>query len=154
MFINAIGQEEIEPKGSSFRNVTEAKLCVYLLEWLINDKKVPTEAIGVISPYTYQIKSITSLLNSSDKRALSQVTVNSVERFQGSEREVILITATRTSNLGFMEDYLRINTSITRAKTLLVVIGNEKALLASQMWSRFIQYCKDHDSYQTWEDKN
>ncbi len=84
------------------------------------------------------------------RKALSTnkaVTIDCVEGFQGSQREVILISTVRTMSLGFLSCDLRLNTSISRAKSLLVVIGDERLLQQHLNWKKFIFYCHFHGGF-------
>uniref|UniRef100_A0A8C6P322 RNA helicase n=1 Tax=Nothobranchius furzeri TaxID=105023 RepID=A0A8C6P322_NOTFU len=79
--------------------------------------------------------------------------VGSVEEFQGQERRVIMVSTVRSSSkymdydkkfsLGFVKNEKRFNVAVTRAKALLIVVGNPIVLNTDDTWKRFIQYCKD-----------
>ncbi|XP_015224549.1 PREDICTED: putative helicase mov-10-B.2, partial [Cyprinodon variegatus] len=81
--------------------------------------------------------------------------VGSVEEFQGQERRVILVSTVRSSpryfdidknfSLGFVKNEKRFNVAVTRAKALLIVVGNPLVLNADSTWARFIKYCKDEE---------
>jgi superfamily I DNA and/or RNA helicase len=116
---------------------------------LIQKRDVIAQQIGIISPYTYQTRTIISMM-STHKPLFHGLTVNSVERFQGSERECIIMTSTRTNGIGFMGDDLRVNTSLTRAKKLLIIVGNERALKQHPAWARFIFYCQTNGALKEW----
>uniref|UniRef100_A0AAX7T2H5 RNA helicase n=1 Tax=Astatotilapia calliptera TaxID=8154 RepID=A0AAX7T2H5_ASTCA len=83
--------------------------------------------------------------------------VGSVEEFQGQERRVILVSTVRSSpnytemdkkfNLGFVKNEKRFNVAVTRAKALLIVVGNPRILETDSTWARFIQYCRDEGGY-------
>ncbi|KAI6183190.1 Pept-C1 domain-containing protein [Aphelenchoides bicaudatus] len=150
LFVSVNGREQRERNGFSFCNEAEAQICIDYIKFLIDKKNVSPEQIGVISPYTYQSRTITEALRKQRIRDSDDLTVNSVERFQGSERDIILMTATRTASLGFMADNLRVNTSLTRAKKMLIVIGNERALSAHFSWKQFIGYCKHIGAFKQW----
>uniref|UniRef100_A0AC34F4N6 Helicase ATP-binding domain-containing protein n=1 Tax=Panagrolaimus sp. ES5 TaxID=591445 RepID=A0AC34F4N6_9BILA len=134
----AAGIEETSYETRSKRNLKEVDVIVqYVYKCL---KHVNAIDIGVISPYKFQAESIRKRLNNRD------ITVETVEKYQGSERRVIIISTVRTKSLGFMADDLRTNTALTRAKHLLVVVGNINCLNRSKSWKRFIGYCKENDS--------
>uniref|UniRef100_A0A671X1Q8 RNA helicase n=1 Tax=Sparus aurata TaxID=8175 RepID=A0A671X1Q8_SPAAU len=83
--------------------------------------------------------------------------VGSVEEFQGQERRVIMVSTVRSSpnyteidkqfNLGFVKNEKRFNVAVTRAKALLIVVGNPRVLDTDETWAQFIQYCKDGGGY-------
>uniref|UniRef100_A0AC34FDV3 DNA2/NAM7 helicase-like C-terminal domain-containing protein n=1 Tax=Panagrolaimus sp. ES5 TaxID=591445 RepID=A0AC34FDV3_9BILA len=62
------------------------------------------------------------------------MTVDTVERFQGSERRVIIMTTVRTDAVGFLQEYRRFNTAITRCKHMLIVIGDARLLIKDPVW--------------------
>ena len=93
--------------------------------------------IGIITPYAAQVRLIQDMLI---QRGLVQrprlnqesshndgIIIGSVERFQGNERRVIILSTVRSKGegMGFLEDYQRFNVAITRAKELLLVIGKD-----------------------------
>uniref|UniRef100_A0A914PNN7 Helicase ATP-binding domain-containing protein n=1 Tax=Panagrolaimus davidi TaxID=227884 RepID=A0A914PNN7_9BILA len=133
------GKEETSVETRSKRNLAEVAIIVEYVKKCL--KHVKPRDIGVVSPYKYQAESIRKRLNS------KEITVETVEKFQGSERRVIIISTVRTSgNLGFMADNLRFNTAITRAKHLLIVVGNINSLSTQKSWKRFIDYCRENGS--------
>uniref|UniRef100_A0A9J7ZVQ7 RNA helicase n=1 Tax=Cyprinus carpio carpio TaxID=630221 RepID=A0A9J7ZVQ7_CYPCA len=83
--------------------------------------------------------------------------VGSVEEFQGQERRVIIVSTVRSSvnyvkmdqdfNIGFLSNEKRFNVAMTRAKALLVVVGNPVILSKDPTWQRFIRYCELEQGY-------
>lgn len=79
--------------------------------------------------------------------------MGSVEEFQGQERSIILISTVRSSqsfvqldldfNLGFLKNPKRFNVAVTRAKALLIVVGNPLLLGHDPDWKAFIEFCKE-----------
>lgn len=111
--------------------------------------------IGVISPYRKQVQKIKKVL---EKKNLTDIKVGSVEEFQGQERLVIIISTVRSTNeeflkmdrdykLGFLKNPKRFNVAITRAKALLICIGNPYMLSKDEHWNRFLQYCRQNGAY-------
>ncbi|KAJ3542153.1 hypothetical protein NMY22_g3612 [Coprinellus aureogranulatus] len=108
---------------------------------------VGTDAdIGVIAPYHAQcLKLRAGLRNLADA-----VKVGSVEEFQGQERKIIIISTVRSSKeyvsfdlrhtLGFVANPRRFNVAITRAKALLIIVGNPHVLGLDPLWRGFLQY--------------
>lgn len=82
-----------------------------------------------------------------------------MEEFQGQERSVILISTVRSSqsfvqldldfNLGFLKNPKRFNLAVTRAKALLIVMGNPLLLGHDPDWKTFLEFCKQNGGY-TW----
>ena len=66
------------------------------------------------------------------------IEVNTVDGFQGREKDIIILSTVRTTNLGFLVDYRRMNVAITRPRHFLWVIGNEAALSKDELWRGLI----------------
>lgn len=98
--------------------------------------------IGIISPYKSQVRQIKgAIAKIRHKLCLSgnnDIEVNTVDAYQGREKDIIIISTVRTQNLGFLRDYRRMNVAITRAKHFLWVIGNEKCLKQDPNWNALI----------------
>uniref|UniRef100_A0A8C2ZPC0 DNA replication ATP-dependent helicase/nuclease n=1 Tax=Cyclopterus lumpus TaxID=8103 RepID=A0A8C2ZPC0_CYCLU len=115
--------ESVEKGGIS--NHTEAALIHRLLSLLIKAGCKPSD-IGVIAPYRQQLKSISALLQSS---AFTGVEVNTVDRYQGRDKSLIVFSFVRSTaeegNLGeLLKDWRRLNVAITRAKHKLLMVGS------------------------------
>jgi DNA replication ATP-dependent helicase Dna2 len=117
------------------RNLDEAKLVVELCEAAIVGGLPPAE-IGIVSPYRAQGKTIRKLLAAKFGKAVAQMIVaDTVERMQGQERELIILSMTTGDPvfLAAIAEFFfqpeRLNVSITRAMTKLVVIGPAEAQL-------------------------
>uniref|UniRef100_A0AAQ5WYZ0 RNA helicase n=1 Tax=Amphiprion ocellaris TaxID=80972 RepID=A0AAQ5WYZ0_AMPOC len=88
---------------------------------------------------------------------MNTLKVGSVEEFQGQERKVIMVSTVRSSpdytdydkmfNLGFVKNEKRFNVAVTRAKALLIVVGNPVVLNTDPTWAHFIKYCQDEGGY-------
>ncbi|KAF6733805.1 putative helicase mov-10-B.2 [Oryzias melastigma] len=93
----------------------------------------------------------------SQKLNLTGLKVGSVEEFQGQEKKIIMISTVRSStnyvkmdqdfNIGFLSNEKRFNVAITRAKSLLIVVGNPLILRTNPVWEKFINYCLDKKGY-------
>ena len=113
--------------------------------------------IGIISPYARQCKVIKDHLIrkgwyprprlNQRSRANNEILVGSVEVFQGNERRFIILSTVRNGgNIGFLDNYQRFNVAITRAKELLIVIGNSKFLRKDENWKTLINYAQRNHS--------
>lgn len=131
LFIGIQGCDEREGNNPSWFNRIEASKTVEIINVLIQEKGVNEEEIGVIAPYRKQVSKIRGVLECVGSPNLK---VGSVEQFQGQEREVIIISTVRstikhndfdrTHLLGFLSNPRRFNVAVTRAKSLVIVIGN------------------------------
>lgn len=108
--------------------------------------------IGIISPYKNQVRTLKDLVfrllrSYCDIQSPQEyVEINTVDAFQGREKEIIIFSCVRSSkegSLGFVSDYRRMNVAITRAKHCLFVIGNENTLSRDKNWNSLVKYCKD-----------
>ncbi|KAK2854168.1 hypothetical protein Q5P01_006829 [Channa striata] len=119
--------ESVEQGGVS--NYTEAALIHLLLSLLIKAGCKPSD-IGVIAPYRQQLKTISALLQSP---AFTGVEVNTVDRYQGRDKSLIVLSFVRSTaeegNLGeLLKDWRRLNVAITRAKHKLLMLGSATTL--------------------------
>lgn len=148
---NALGQET-----TSYQNESEALRIVDLVKrMLFFDQQYDPQGskkIGIVTPYNGQVQLIRSLLDN-DKEISSllsslsaSVEVNSVDGFQGRERDVILFSAVRSNrrgNIGFLSDWRRLNVALTRAKSALLVVGDMDTLgEGDRHWAAFIKWCR------------
>ena len=83
------------------------------------------------------------------------IKVSTIDGFQGQEGDIIYISLVRSnpmSDIGFLNDYRRMNVAITRAKLKLVVIGDSATLGQDVFYSQFIDYCQELGVYHSaWE---
>ncbi len=116
VFVSVDGWEE--GRTSKF-NIKEAELAAEICKRFIQHG-VKREEIGVITPYVRQREIISKL---------TDVEVNTVDGFQGREKDVIIFSVTAVSDLRFASNTRRLNVAVTRARKKLVVLGNEKSFL-------------------------
>jgi predicted DNA helicase len=161
LFIDTAGcgfEEKWE--GTSLSNPEEAALLLKHLAHLIKElQSVDANefpAIGVISPYKHQVEVLKENLSSyPELKALDTVAVNTIDSFQGQERDIVYISMTRSnaeSSIGFLSDIRRMNVAMTRARKKLVVIGDSATLSQFAFYADFISYAQKHNAYQSaWE---
>ena len=102
--------------------------------------------IGIISPYRAQIQYMRQLVRRSDylKPLRKQITINTVDSFQGQERDVILISMVRSNEqgeIGFLRDLRRMNVAITRARYKVIVLGAAETLCRHAFYRRLYESC-------------
>ena len=101
--------------------------------------------IGIISPYRAQTQYLRQLLKRTPffKPIRKQISVNTVDGFQGQERDIIVISMVRSNNegrIGFLQDLRRMNVAMTRARMKLLIIGNRKTLSKHRFYSKLYDY--------------
>ncbi len=101
--------------------------------------------IGVITPYRAQTEKIRELLKSDPfyEPVLSRIQVNTIDGFQGQERDMIyisLVRANEKNEIGFLRDARRLNVALTRARQRLCVIGDGATLGGDSFFSKLLQY--------------
>ncbi|CRL04850.1 CLUMA_CG017902, isoform A [Clunio marinus] len=154
-FVDVDGRNAKEKNSPSWYNQNELNAIMSLLIKM-SMCNVPLKDVGVITPYALQVKKIQKRV--SEVIADTDLKVGTVEEFQGQERSVILVSTVRTEhkfsqdktyNLGFIHCNKRMNVAISRAKSLLVVFGNSKALKENDKWRQFMDTCERNETFIT-----
>jgi predicted DNA helicase len=105
---------------------------------------------AVISPYRAQVE-----LLQQEFAGVEDVAVNTIDSFQGQERDVVYISLVRSnekSEIGFLRDYRRMNVAMTRARKKLVIIGDSATLGKDRFFAEFLEYAESIAGYRTaWE---
>ncbi|GJJ76966.1 hypothetical protein EMPS_09325 [Entomortierella parvispora] len=138
-FIDNMGQEIQNVKTKSFTNPAEIKLVVKLVQRLLV-LNVPGTSIGVISLYKSQADSIQQELSESLKSTgyKGAVQISTVDAFQGSEKDIIIVSTVRTDSIGFTDNHQRVNVALTRSKRHLFIVGNTQLLSTNRLWGSII----------------
>ena len=148
--------------GTSTTNPDEAAFLVkhltHLAERLISDPlQTGFPSIAIISPYKQQVQILNALVQESEilNPYRNQISVNTIDSFQGQERDVVYISLTRSNvegSIGFLSDTRRMNVAMTRARKKLVVIGDSSTLSKSKFYAGFIEYTENLNAYHSaWE---
>ena len=137
-------------RGASISNVSEAHLTLLALQAyfeLIGKERILQERIdvGIISPYRAQVQLLRQLLrkNESLKPFRRFITVNTVDGFQGQERDIIVISLVRSNDegqIGFLRDLRRMNVAITRARMKVIILGDRHTLTRHPFYRKLWQY--------------
>lgn len=101
--------------------------------------------VGVISPYRAQVRYLRRLIRQTPffKPFRQSISVNTVDGFQGQERDVIVISMVRSNddgNIGFLRDLRRMNVAMTRARMKLLIVGNVPTLTAHPFYKKLHKY--------------
>lgn len=115
----------------------------------IGEARVQDERIdfGLISPYKAQVQYLRNKIKSSSffRPFRSLITVNTVDGFQGQERDVVFISLVRANEngqIGFLNDLRRMNVAITRARMKLVILGEAATLTKHAFYRKLMEYIK------------
>jgi TPR repeat protein len=119
------GQDVKDDLSHSMCNKEEANYVVNIIRLIRSESSESN--IGVITPYVAQKRLINEHLNR-DRYLLKSVDVNTVDGFQGDERDIIIISFTRTHVSQFLKEFRRLNVAITRPKSCLIILGSPSLL--------------------------
>ncbi|MBO2033105.1 AAA family ATPase [Siccationidurans ginsengisoli] len=159
------GMQEITiPESRSTANPEEADLLLKRLAQLLEpydqvDHEADPLSIGVIAPYRAQINYLKDAVEENDELSglllHRQLTIGTVDAFQGQERDIIAISLTRSNGhgeIGFLSDIRRMNVGMTRARKKLLLIGDSSTLGAHPFYKAFLDYVERIGGYRTaWE---
>ena len=163
LFIDTAGcgfEEKLE--GTSTSNPEEAAFLLRHLSRMVETlkKKRGKEkfpSVGVISPYREQVRILKDLLqhNASLMQVKEHISINTIDGFQGQERDIVCISLTRSNpdnRIGFLSDIRRMNVAMTRARKKLVVVGDSGTLSQFPFYAGFIAHAERKDGYKSaWE---
>ncbi|KAH8321921.1 hypothetical protein KR067_009822, partial [Drosophila pandora] len=144
------GQTSRELQTTSSYNRLEAQVVCWYVKRILNDglgkgMKVSQEDIGIVAPYTAQGKLLTQMLNS---QGHGSVEVGSVETYQGREKPIIIASLVRSfSSMGFMRNPRRVNVLLSRAKSLMILVGNPVTLRHHRDFQYIIRACMQQGTY-------
>lgn len=146
--------------GESFGRINKAEAELTLLtlaEYFtkIGKQRVLEERIdvGIISPYRAQVQYLKKLIKKYEffKPYRRLISVNTVDGFQGLERDVILISLVRSNDegqIGFLKDLRRMNVAMTRARMKLIILGNKDTMTKHPFYKKLWEYVEAINNYE------
>ncbi len=146
--------------GESFGRINKAEAELTLLtlaEYFtkIGKQRVLVERIdvGIISPYRAQVQYLKKLIKKYEffKPYRRLISVNTVDGFQGQERDVILISLVRSNDegqIGFLKDLRRMNVAMTRARMKLIILGNKDTMTKHPFYKKLWEYVEAINNYE------
>lgn len=147
-------EKEKRNRTGSITNSEEARLVIHTLRDyidMISPQRIESERIdfGIITPYRGQARLIRRLLRMQHyfRRLRRQISVGTVDGFQGQERDVIVISLVRDNadgQIGFLRDLRRMNVAITRARMKLIIIGNAETLSRHRFYRALAAHIRHH----------
>ena len=146
-------REEFVGENFGRVNKAEAELTLLALQNYFNkigkqrllDERID---VGIISPYRAQVQLLRRMLMKWEffKPFRRQISVNTVDGFQGQERDVIVISMVRSNDegqIGFLRDLRRMNVAITRARMKLIILGDRQTMTRHPFYRQLWQYIEN-----------
>lgn len=144
------GKEEFVGENFGRINRAEAELTLQTLQQYlekIGKQRILEESIdvGIISPYRAQVQLLRKELRKREffRPYRHLLTVNTVDGFQGQERDIILISLVRSNDggdIGFLRDLRRMNVAITRARMKLIILGSSETMTSHPFYRKLYEY--------------
>ncbi|XP_017053393.1 uncharacterized protein LOC108096355 [Drosophila ficusphila] len=135
-------QDSSGAQNKSICNDEEARFVAKLLTEM--DKYMPTNrySYGLISPYQSQCMALSQVIPDH-----MQLTPQTVDSYQGLEKDVVIISNARTRGCGFLTNYQRLNVALTRPRRCLVICGNFQDLKTVDMWRQLLDDARQRKVY-------
>lgn len=156
VFIDTSGcgyEETFDPKTRSLYN--KGEYFILREHLLLNIENYKGIDIGIICPYAEQVRYIRAKISEEIDLQDLQIEINSIDGFQGQEKDLIIISLTRSNEMGiigFVSDYRRLNVAMTRAKKKLVIIGDGATLCSNELYLDLINHVENNGLLQSgWE---
>jgi DNA replication ATP-dependent helicase Dna2 len=146
-----------QQSGSRITNTLEARLVTQLTVSLLS-LGVPADEIGIIAFYRSQLALLRQSLSSAHTQmqpsgfaapgpGCAGVELHTADKFQGRDKEVVLVSCVRSNDTGTVGDLLkdrrRVNVALTRARSKLVILGSEKTLSGNELLSDMVGLCRE-----------
>ena len=142
-------------------NILEARIIAQLVKGILllhqqnNLSFEPQKQLGIIVPFRRQIALVRTEIAKILPEVATNLLIDTVERYQGSQRDIIIYgtTITQPAELDILSNLTdtpsgivdrKLNVAITRARKQLFILGNEKLLQNNTLYAQLIQYCKKH----------
>lgn len=160
VFHSVSGNDEREGNSPSWFNVQEVAAVYDWVQKILDRRQSPIRPldIGIVTPYRKQVQKIRKIMTDKFGELVARdIKVGSVEEFQGQERRVIIISTVRSHvdfldhdlrfKLGFVANKKRMNVAVTRAKSLLIMVGSAQLLQHDRYWAAMINYCMERRAF-------
>ncbi|ORY73165.1 P-loop containing nucleoside triphosphate hydrolase protein [Neocallimastix californiae] len=157
LFFDVKGQERLNrERGISLVNEAEVGAIAQIIRSLCFSYPdiIFAYKLGIVTPYRGQVRKLRShFVRLFGRTILKYIEINTVDSFQGQEKDIIFFSCVRSSNnnsnsrqdhgIGFLADVRRMNVAITRARSSLYVLGDTQTLLSNSSWASLIQYARE-----------
>uniref|UniRef100_A0A7S1EUF0 DNA2/NAM7 helicase-like C-terminal domain-containing protein n=1 Tax=Timspurckia oligopyrenoides TaxID=708627 RepID=A0A7S1EUF0_9RHOD len=131
-----------EETGTSLWNAQEIECVKWIVETLLSGaNSTRAQDIGIISPYSAQVRMLSKTF-----QMIPGLEVNSVDGFQGREKDVMIVSTVRSNDrksIGFVQDWRRLNVAMSRARRALIIVGDFKCITeSSPIWNQWTTQLK------------
>lgn len=155
VFVDTAGcgfEEKLHPKSLSRYNPEEWQLLREHLYLLIGSipHDTPVPPIALISPYREQAVQMRDAVAEDERLAELPITVDTIDGFQGQERDVVYISLVRSNTkgeIGFLRDLRRMNVALTRARKKLVIVGDSATVGQHDFYAKLLDYVGENGKY-------
>lgn len=155
VFVDTAGcsfDESFNPKQKSYKNEGEYFI---MREFIQQKKEIFLGAeVGIISPYAEQVRYIGEEIAADDTWNGLDIEVNTIDGFQGQEKDIILVSLVRSNDkgeIGFLKDARRLNVALTRARKKLVIFGDSATVAVYPLYEKLLTYIeKNNGSDSAW----
>jgi len=152
--------EQVDEETHSTYNLEEVELLKkhitqYIDELEHNGIFDDVTDIGIVSPYKAQVKLLQEAIFENSEltdNAKSKIAVNTIDSFQGQERDIVYISLVRSNEkgeIGFLSDTRRMNVAMTRARKKLVIIGDSSTITSHKFYDKFFDYINEIEAYKS-----
>ncbi|MGE0771624.1 MAG: AAA domain-containing protein [Cyclobacteriaceae bacterium] len=151
--------EKQDPETLSRFNQDEAELVIRLAERLVEELGInywlqEGFTMGIIAPYSAQVEKLHGLADAATHlhEIASLISINTVDSFQGQERDVILISFVRSNEkneIGFLSDIRRTNVAMTRARKKLIMVGDTATLASHPFYAELVEFVQSNNFYKS-----
>ena len=145
-------------------NYSEARITTNILNTIYdlyrqnNQPFIPEKSVGIITPYRSQIALIRQEIEKLNIPELNNLTIDTVERYQGSQRDIIIysFSVNKTYQIDMLSNILyegekaidrKLNVALTRSRKQIIITGNPDILRYSPIYNRLLKYISEHGSY-------
>jgi ATP-dependent RNA/DNA helicase IGHMBP2 len=156
VFIDTAGtgfDEKFNPEYKSLWN--EGEYFIIREHLLQNKENILGHDVGIITPYAEQVRYIQSQLTADEEIRSLGIDVDTIDGFQGQEKDVIYISLVRsndTNEIGFLLDERRLNVALTRAKKKLVIVGDSSTIGSHAVFNDLLNHIEQNAHYlSAWE---
>jgi len=144
VFLDVRGEDFVEGRSRANRAEVEA---VVRIARTLKRLGIRSERMGIITPYKAQRNRIAEELKD------EKLEVNTVDSFQGREKDVIIFSITSTGNMDFVSDENRLNVAFTRARKKLIVVGNAESMekMSGGLLYNYLMYVRNLNGFFKWQ---